>query len=144
MKATIIISLFAVVFNISVFAGFNPVEAGEIETVIKEYVSSTDAKNVRELDEIIYADASFLCINKILNKVSSGDKEEFLEQVKSGKIGGWKRDCKIESIDMNDNTAVAKVIITDSKLKQVEYLLFAKVEGEWKIVSRTYTIELNK
>ncbi|NLT51171.1 MAG: nuclear transport factor 2 family protein [Ignavibacteria bacterium] len=144
MKATIIISLFAVIFNISAFAGFNPVDAGEIETVIKEYVGNTDTKNAKGLEAIIYDDASIVCVNKITNKVISSDKDIFIDQVKSGKIGGWKRDYKIESIDINDETAMAKITITDSKLKQTEYLSFAKVEGEWKIVSRTYTIELKK
>jgi hypothetical protein len=146
MYKSILLTSLVLLICVSVFAemGLSPADKSEIETVINNYVNSTDTKNVNALDNLFYDNAIFLCVNKISNKVVECNKDAYIDQVQSGKTGGWARNLQIENVDGNDDTAMAKVVITDSKLKQIEYLSFAKVEGDWKIVSRTYTLELNK
>ena len=138
--------VFAILISAAVFANqpVNPVDKSEIEGVIKDYVTSTDNKNVDELDGLFYDKAAFVCVNKITNKVIECDKDTYLNQVKTGKLGGWARNFEVENIDMNGETAVAKVVITDSRLKQIEFVSLAKMDGKWKIVSRTYTLEVVK
>lgn len=146
MLKSIISFVSVILFSVAIFANgpVNPVDKAEIENVIKDYVTSTDNKKVDELDNLFYDKAAFVCVNKISNKVIECDKETYLDQVKSGKLGGWSRDYSIESVDMHEETAVAKVVITDKRLKQVEYVSLAKIDGQWKIVSRTYTLEVIK
>lgn len=137
---------FAILISVSIFANnpVNPVDKSEIETVIKDYVTSTDNKDVDELQKLFYDKAAFVCINKISDKVVECDKDTYLEKVKTGKLGGWTRNFVVENVDINDETAVAKVVITDKRLKQVEFISLAKMDGHWQIVSRTYTLEVNK
>ena len=91
---------------------------------------------------IFFKDAQFVGVNKINNSLVNSNENEYIELVKKGRMGGWQRDFNVASLDANDQTAMAKVEITDSKLKQTEYLTLVKVDGAWKIVNRTYTVEM--
>ncbi|MDR3611099.1 MAG: nuclear transport factor 2 family protein, partial [Ignavibacteriaceae bacterium] len=63
---------------------------------------------------------------------------------KGGQKGGWQRNVNIGDVDINGNTAVAKVDITDSKLKESGFVTLVKDNGSWKIASELSTLKLNK
>ena len=122
----------------------NPAETDAVKQVIQDYVKGTDARNVDELQKILYPEGNYFSYNAITNKASQMSNDQFLEKVKRGEKGGWERQLNISSIDVNDNTAMAKVEITDARMKQHGYLTLVKQEGTWKIMSSAYTLEANK
>ena len=72
----------------------------------------------------------------------SGD--QFISLVKNGQKGGWVRNVTINSVDTDGSTAMAKVDITDSRLKQTGFFTLVKNNGSWKVASAVTTLELNK
>ncbi len=127
----------------SVFAN-NPAQKDEIEKTIDNYVSSTDTRNINTLENALYPEATLVTVNKITNKTMTETGEQFVEKVKAGTTGGWKRNLEVTSIDGNNNVATAKISISDAAVKQDGYLTLVKNGNGWKIVSGVFTLESNK
>jgi hypothetical protein len=71
-------------------------------------------------------------------------KGDYINNIKSGTIGGWVAKLSINSIDVNDNTAMAKIELVDPRVKQSGYLTLIKVNGEWEILNGVYTLDTVK
>ena len=130
-------------FTISVSAAKSPANEG-IEKAVSFYIQCIDTRDVNSLEKILTSDAQVITVNKIINKTSAQNGGEFLEQIKHGSAGGWKRNLEIVAIDGDDKVATAKVVITDKKVKQLGFISLVNDSGEWQIISCVSTIELNK
>ena len=93
------------------------------------------------LENIVYDDASFIMINKLRNNVSQYDKNELINLVKKGGMGGWERTLNIVNVQLSENTAVAKIEIADNKLKTQEFVTLIKVGDKWQIVGSAMSID---
>ncbi|HXG67691.1 MAG TPA: nuclear transport factor 2 family protein [Blastocatellia bacterium] len=49
-----------------------------------------------------------------------------------------ERKRRIESIDITGNAAVVKVVLDYPQVKFTDYMSLLKVDGEWKIVNKTF------
>ncbi|MCU7494362.1 MAG: nuclear transport factor 2 family protein [Ignavibacteria bacterium] len=116
----------------------------EVKQAVSSYVKATDTKNVSNLQQLLSSNATFSTFNKINNRFSQLLAEDYISSVKSGKIGGWERNLTINSVDVNENLAMAKIELTDARLIQVEYVTLMKVDGSWKIVNSALTVEKKK
>jgi hypothetical protein len=47
----------------------------------------------------------------------------------------------IETIDITNNAAVVKVVLDYPNVKLTDYMSMLKINGEWKIVNKTFTSE---
>ena len=69
----------------------------------------------------------------------------FAEYIKgfTGKPAADEKDRKrsIESIDVVGNAAVAKVILDYPTVKFTDYFTLLKIEGEWKIINKSFHAE---
>ena len=119
----------------------NPADVEAVKQVIQDYVKGTDSQNVNMLEKILYPQGNFFSYNAITNKASQMTNDQFLERVKKRQVGGWERQLDINSVDINDNTAMAKIEVKDARLKQHGYLTLVKDDGNWKIMSGAYTLE---
>jgi hypothetical protein len=122
----------------------NPADVDAVKQVIQDYVKGTDSRNVDALQKILYPTGNYFSYNAITNKASEMTNDQFLDRVKKGQTGGWERQLNISSVDVNDNTAMAKIEITDARMKQHGYLTLVKEDGTWKIMSSAYTLETVK
>ena len=122
----------------------NPADIEAVKLVIQDYVKATDSQNVGMLEKILYPEGNYFSFNSITNKVSQMTNDQFLERVKKGQTGGWERQLNINSVDVNDNTAMAKIEVKDARLNQHGYLTLVKEDGKWKIMSGAYTLESTK
>lgn len=52
-----------------------------------------------------------------------------------------QRKRTIETIDITGNAAVAKVVLDYPTVKFTDYFTLLKIDGEWKIMNKTYTAE---
>ena len=130
----------------SVYA-YDLTSSGDDESVkvaITDYSKGIDNRNTETLEKVTYPSAHFLNFNKVTNKITEMDINELLELIKKGRAGGWDRELNISSVDINENTAVAKVEMKDAKLKQTGYVTLVKENGAWKIMGGVYTLETLK
>ena len=49
---------------------------------------------------------------------------------------------RIESIDVTGNAATAKIVLDYPSVKFTDYMTLLKINGEWKIVNKSYFAEL--
>lgn len=117
-------------------------DSDAVKQVIQSYAESIDKRNAGALENLIYNNAKFINFNKATNEVTEITDDALIESLKKGKTGGWARELSINSVDVNENTAVAKVELTDAKLKQTGYVTLIKDDGSWKIFNGVYTLEV--
>ena len=52
-----------------------------------------------------------------------------------------QRNRTIEAIDITGNAAVAKIVLDYPQVKFTDYMSLLKIDGEWKIVNKTFHAE---
>jgi Putative lumazine-binding len=55
-----------------------------------------------------------------------------------------QRKRSVESVDVSGNAAVAKVVLDYPNVKFTDYMSLLKIDGEWKIVNKTFHSEQKK
>lgn len=55
-----------------------------------------------------------------------------------------QRTRKIESIDISGNAAIAKISLDYPTIKFIDYMALLKVDGEWKIVNKSFYAEMKQ
>lgn len=130
------------------FASFAANNSGNDEQAVKQsietFVKGVDTRNVDAIKNVISSDASFVTVNTLTKKNEEYSHDALVDMVKSGKMGGWARTLTVSTVDVNDNVAMAKVEMTDARLKRTGYISLVKDNGAWKVVSEVTTLGLNK
>lgn len=74
--------------------------------------------------------------------------DSFIKRAFTGKAAAdedkRKDGRKIEAIDVNGNAAVAKIILDYPAVRFVDYMTLLKINGEWKIVNKSFYAEPKK
>lgn len=52
-----------------------------------------------------------------------------------------KEGRRIEAVDISGNAAVARIVLDYPSVKFVDYMTLLKIDGEWKIVNKTFFAE---
>jgi hypothetical protein len=52
-----------------------------------------------------------------------------------------KRKRSIESVDISGNAAIAKIVLDYPQVKFTDYMSLLKIDGEWRIVNKTFYAE---
>jgi len=118
----------------------SPVEEENVKQVVSDFMSGIDNKNADLLESVLIDGGRFIEIN-VVDKVNSYSSGELVAEVKSGKVGGWKRNYEISSVELSDNVAIAKVQIQSAKIIQQQFVSLVKVEGAWKVASSCSSME---
>ena len=115
-----------------------------VEAVVTNYVKSIDTNNGDALSKAVLPGGSIIIVNDLKKDVEHYSTDQYVNMVKNGQAGGWTRNLSISSVDVEGNTAMAKVNITDSRLKQTGFITLLKDNGSWKVASQVTTLQLNK
>lgn len=69
--------------------------------------------------------------------------EEYIARAGAGKAAAdeAQRKRSVESVDITGNAAVAKVVLDYPAVKFTDYMSLLKVDGEWRIVNKTFYAE---
>ncbi len=140
----ILISLILIPISTFALAKLAGEDQSNVEQTVSNFVKSVDNRNTSELQKTLFNDGSFLTYNTFTNKVEHYTASQFINLVNSGQKGGWERKVDFNSVDVNGNTALAKIAITDSRIKETGFVSLIKENGTWKIASDVSTIGLNK
>lgn len=69
--------------------------------------------------------------------------EDYIAGMKDGKPAADEAQRKrwIESIDISGNSGVGKIILDYPNAKFTDYMTLLKIDGEWKIVNKSFSLE---
>lgn len=72
--------------------------------------------------------------------------DSFIKRAFTGKPAADedKRKRAIEAIDITGNAAVARIVLDYPSVKFVDYMTLLKINGEWKIVNKSFFAEPKK
>ena len=81
-------------------------------------------------------------------KYSSETFDSFIQRAFTGKPAADEENRKngrrIEAIDISGNAAVARIVLDYPTVKFVDYMTLLKIDGEWKIVNKSFYAEPKK
>lgn len=109
----------------------------EIKETLSNYIDGTANGEPEKLIKAFHKDFNLYYIKKEVLSIISGKKyiENFKEGQKSNRIGN------VLSIDYENNAGLAKVqvIMPERNRIAIDYLLLLKINGEWKIIHKSFT-----
>jgi len=96
-----------------------------------------------------YARKAFNSVGNMIwikeGKYSIESFDSFIKRAFTGKPAAdeaeRKKHRKIESIDVTGNAATAKIVLDYPTVKFTDYMTLLKIDGEWKIVNKSYYAE---
>lgn len=138
------IVLFVLVGFGSLFFGYKimaDAKENELAKVpLKSYFKAQETGNPEFIRNAFQKDARIMAFRdgKLLNL----SVEEFASRF-TGKAADdeAKRTRTIESLDITGNAAIAKVVLDYPTVKFVDYMSLLKIDGEWKIVNKSFYAE---
>jgi len=90
--------------------------------------------------QAFYKDARIMAFRE--GKLTNLSVEEFATRFNGNSAADEsKRQRSIESLDISGNAAVAKIVLDYPTVKFVDYLSLLKIDGEWKIVNKSFYAE---
>lgn len=137
MKNSFQLFLILLFFTLSaaVFAQDN-----EVNSFVDEYLQNLNTNNTSAISKVLYDDAAFFGVNDITNNTVENSAEEYIELIKTGRLGGWKGTAKVNHVSVNTNIAAADIQISTGRLKQTQYLTLLKTDEGWKVINATYSL----
>ena len=120
----------------------SPNEYAAVRRVLEQYIEGSYTANVPQLKNVFHADA--LMSGYYEGELGIGSPEPFFEellQVTSSKDAGEEYEAEIAFIHITGTIASA-AIVEDNLLglNYVNHFHLLKIEGEWRIISKIYTI----
>lgn len=116
----------------------NETESAKIP--LNNYLQAQATGNGDLIRKAFFKDARIMAFRD--GKLTNLNVEEF-----AGRFNGKaaddeaKRKRKIESLDISGNAAVAKIVLDYPTVKFVDYMSLLKIDGEWKIVNKSFYAE---
>ncbi len=118
-------------------------EDGLIRKTINNYIEGTSYNKIEQIEKAFYPEADLFLDNKekTLWVVPIAEYASWFKKNEEGKHNG--RVGNIISIDQYQNIATAKaqILIPGKNLSYIDLFLLKKIEGEWKIISKTASSE---
>ncbi|MDQ3798604.1 MAG: nuclear transport factor 2 family protein [Acidobacteriota bacterium] len=137
--------LFVLVGISTLFYGYN-VWADEKEkeaarVPLENYLKGHATGNPEFMRKAFHTEGKMIFVRE--GKYSTRTFEEYIAGMKDGKPAANEAQRKrwIESIDVAGNAAVGKIILDYPSGKFVDYMTLLKIDGEWKIVNKSFHFE---
>jgi|SRR5690606_5688202 len=112
-------------------------ENDRIEQVITDFVKGGDNSNAELLDKVLHKD--FRVTNNGFmgtSGITIINKNEYLNNIRSGIFGGLPRKMKIEELDQSGIIASVKLRIESSENHFISYnSLVLDTDNEWRIIN---------
>lgn len=134
--------LFTLIFAASLFFGVKTLadEKDLARIPLENYLKGHATGNPEFIRQAFYKDARIMAFRD--GKITNLSVEEF-----AGRFNGKaaddeaKRRRTIESLDISGNAAIAKIVLDYPAVKFVDYMSLLKIDGEWKIVNKSFYAE---
>lgn len=108
----------------------------EVKKVASTFVKAADIQDADLLASTLYPEAmQFVLFGP---KVLKSNAEQYIEQIRSKKLGGKDRPVTFEDVQMTtEDTAMVKLKAVGGGLTFYYHLTMFKLEGDWKIMTIT-------
>lgn len=105
---------------------------------LENYLKGHATGNAEFMRKAFHTEGKLIFIRD--GKYTTRTFEEYIAGMKDGKPAAdeAKRKRWIESIDVAGNAAVGKIILDYPTVKFVDYMTLLKIDGEWKIVNKSF------
>lgn len=111
-----------------------------VKIPLESYLKAQETGNPEFIHDAFHKDARIMTFRD--GKLLNPSVEEFAGRF-TGKAADdeAKRKRSIESIDITGNAAIAKIVLDYPTVKFVDYMSLLKIDGEWKIVNKSFNAE---
>lgn len=136
--------LFVLIGVGSLFFGYKTMaDAKEKELAkvpLENYLKAQSTGNGEFIRQAFFKDARIMAYRD--NKMLNLSVEEFASRF-NGKSADdeAKRTRTIESLEISGNAGIAKIVLDYPTVKFVDYMSLLKIDGEWKIVNKSFYAE---
>lgn len=121
-------------------------EEAQVRIPLENYLKAHATGDPEYARKAFHAEGNMIWIRDGKYSVESFDA--FIKRAFTGKPAAdeeqRKTGRKIESIDVTGNAAVARIILDYPTVKFVDYMTLLKINGEWKIVNKSFYAEPKK
>jgi hypothetical protein len=141
MKKSILIGVIASVAIVSWHAvRAHSSEETAVRDALENYFRGHATGQGEHFRKIFHADAKLFAVRD--GKYWQLTSEEYIARA-AGKPADdeAQRKRKIELVDITGNAAVAKIVLDYPTVKFTDYMSLLKIDGEWKIINKTFYAE---
>ena len=127
----------------SLAASAQETEKAAVRVPLENYIKAHATGDPEYARKAFHTEGNMIWIRD--GKYSMESFDSFIKRAFTGKPAAdeeqRKNGRKIEAIDVNGNAAVAKIILDYPTVKFVDYMTLLKINGEWKIVNKSFYAE---
>lgn len=116
-------------------------ENAAVRVPLENYLKGHETGNPEYMKKAFYTEGKLIFVRD--GKYMTRTFYEYIAGMKDGKPAAdeAQRERRIESIDVAGNAAVGKIILDYPAVKFVDYMTLLKIDGEWKIVNKSFYAE---
>ncbi|HLA94150.1 MAG TPA: nuclear transport factor 2 family protein [Pyrinomonadaceae bacterium] len=144
MKALLLFAFVLFTFAVSVAA--QTLEKDVARVPLENYIKAHATGDPEYARKAFHTEGNMIWIRD--GKYSSETLDSFIKRAFTGKAAAdeekRKDGRKIESIDIAGNAGVARIVLDYPTIKFVDYMTLLKINGEWKIVNKSFYAEPKK
>lgn len=115
-------------------------EESAVRVPLENYIKAHATGNPEYARKAFHSEGNMIWIRE--GKYSSETFDSFIKRAFTGKPaadeGKRKEGRRIEAIDITGNAAVARIVLDYPTVKFVDYMTLLKIDGEWKIVNKSF------
>jgi len=133
-------------FVLCTFAGSAIAQTAEKDAArvpLENYIKAHATGDPEYARKAFYTEGNMIWIRD--GKYSTESLDSFIKRAFTGKAAAdedkRKEGRRIESIDIAGNAGVARIVLDYPNVKFVDYMTLLKIDGEWKIVNKSFYAE---
>ncbi len=133
--------LFALVFGAFTIASVAQApEKDAVKVPLENYIKGHETGDGEYMKKAFHTEGNLIFVRD--GKYATRSFAEYIAGM-SGKPAAdeAKRKRMIESIDIAGNAAIARIVLDYPNVKFVDYMTLLKIDGEWKIVNKSFFAE---
>ncbi|HKR59608.1 MAG TPA: nuclear transport factor 2 family protein [Pyrinomonadaceae bacterium] len=118
-------------------------EEAAVRQAIEHYFRGHATGQGEHFRKVFHPDAKLFAVRE--GKFWQLTSEQYIANA-SGKppVDEAQRKRSIESVDVSGNAAIAKIVLDYPQTKFTDYMSLLKIDGEWRIVNKTFYAEPKK
>ncbi|HMS43655.1 MAG TPA: nuclear transport factor 2 family protein [Pyrinomonadaceae bacterium] len=135
----VLIGIGSLFYGYKVWADGKEIDAVKIP--LENYLKGHETGNAEFMKKAFHTEGKMMFIRD--GKYTTRTFEEYIGGMKDGKPAADEAQRKrwIESIEVSGNAAIGKIILDYPTAKFVDYMTLLKIDGEWKIVNKSFYVE---
>lgn len=121
-------------------------EEAAVRVPLENYIKAHATGDPEYARKAFHSEGNMIWIRE--GKYASEPFDSFIKRAFTGKPAAdeakRKEGRRIEAIDITGNAAVARIVLDYPTVKFVDYMTLLKIDGEWKIVNKSFYAEPKK